>query len=382
MPVRGVDIGTAFMVAAQFKPGDDTLSKSALASTRNCFLVIPADQEESLDAAGVPYVKSAMGDHLYLLGNDAVNMAGVLGEELRRPMADGFISSKEEMSKELMQVLLRYILGLKAGERGRGETVAFSIPGQVFTPATHAGSHAPTHNHLNLNFHRDFFKGLLTDMGFNPIPVNEAVALTYCEVPTVAAPKKGEVADLPLTALSLSFGAGMTNIALTYKSMPVKTFSIPFGGDFIDKGAAETTNTPTAQITILKERGVDLLTGKIVNRSEEDGDDAQSDRQAEAISLMYKDLLSRLVETTNQFFALPQNRSEIKEVIPVIVSGGTTLAPKFMELFDDVFMSNLKVRFKVHAEPRRSSTPLDATARGCLQFARMRPAKPVVEAPK
>ena len=372
--VLGVDVGTAFMVTAKFKPGDESLSKANLSSSRNCFLVLPAEQEDSLIAADVPFVHSKEKGHLYVLGNDAVTLAGVLGEELRRPMADGFISSREEMGKELMQVILRRILGLGDDEKGHGETIAFSIPGQVYN-LTGASTH-PSHNHLNLNFHRDFFKGLLTDMGFNPVPVNEAVALTYAETHAVAPPKKGEVADIPLTALSLSFGAGMTNVALTYKSLPVKTFSIPFGGDFIDRGAAETTNTPTAQITILKERGVDLLSGKIVDRDEEKyGDDAQSDRQAEAIALMYKDLLQRLVETTNQFFALPANRTEIKEVIPVIVSGGTTLAPKFLELFDDVFMQNLNVRFKVHREPRKSQTPLDATARGCLQFARMRSTK-------
>ena len=354
----GVDIGTAFMVAA--RPGADP-KKVAYTSLRNCFLVLPDEQASSLDIAGVPYSQGKLG--LYVLGNDAVNMAGVLGEELRRPLSNGFISAKEEQGKELMQMILENILLSKDAPKPSGETVAFSVPGPVFKPMSGVTAHNPG-SHLNLNFHRDFFKGLLANMGFNPIPVNEAVAITYCETATPA-----DKNEIPLTALSISFGAGMTNVALTYRSMPVKMFSIPFGGDYIDRGAAETTASPTAQITLLKERGVDLLTGRMIEA--ESSDDAQTARQAEAISLMYRELLNNLVETTNQFFALPTNRVEIKETIPVIISGGTTMSPQFDALFQEIFMANKSMRFRLLDQHRRAASPLDATARGALQFAKL-----------
>ena len=87
--------------------------------------------------------------------------------------------------------------------------------------------------------------------------------------------------------------------------------------------------------------------------------------------MMYRELVTKLVTATNVFFALNENRSEIVETIPVIISGGTTKAPGFMQLFEDGFMKNLDVRFKIAKEARQSLTPLDSTATGCLNFVRV-----------
>lgn len=355
----GVDIGTAYMVCAQ---SDETHNdKIRLNSVRNCFIVQPPEQAMSLDISGVPYIEGHQG--LYILGQDAVELAGVTGEELRRPLSQGFISAKEEQGKEVVSLILSKIMGSPSKS---GDVVAFSVPGPVYN-TTGVLQHNPA-SQVNLGFHSAFFKDLLTSLGYNAIPVNEAVAVAYSEM---MEPKNKQ--HLPLTALAISFGAGMVNIALVYKSMLVRSFSLNMGGDYIDRGAAEATSSPVSQITLLKEHGVDLLTGKIVNRDETH--DAQSDRQAEAISIMYRDLLSKVTEAINSFFAMPANRTEIPDTIPVVVSGGTCLSPKFMELFDEVVIQGLDVRFKFWAEPVRAQNPLNSVALGTLAIARMRSSK-------
>lgn len=340
---RGIDIGTAFMVSAV--QNDSSVEVS---SVRDCFLSLSLEQAPMLEMSGISFVQGQ--DNLYVVGSDAVELAGALGGELRRPLSHGFISSKEEEGKAVVSLILEKILG-----KGRGEVAAFSVPGPVFEDGTSKST--------GLEFHTRFFKELIDALGFKARAINEAVAVTYSET---MSPKNQD--EIPLTALSISFGAGMTNVALTYKSLPIRVFSIATGGDNIDEGAATATNSPISHLTMLKEHGVDVVTGKIINS--DSSHDAQSDRQAEAISIMYKELLTKLVAAVNEFFALPANRTEIKELVPVIYSGGTSLIPNFDKLFNEIFMKNLNVRFRV-GTARPAQYPLDATARGALNFSRL-----------
>lgn len=341
---QGVDVGTAFMVAAV----QSTDAKVEISSVRDCFLSLPLEQAPMLEMSGISFVQGA--ENLYVVGADAVELAGALGGELRRPLSKGFISSKEEDGKAVVSLILEKILG-----KGTGEVAAFSIPGPIFENGVIQSN--------DLNFHSRFFQELINGLGFKARAINEAVAVTYSET---MSPKNAD--ELPLTALSVSLGAGMINVACTYKSLPVRMFSIPFGGDFIDDGAAKATNSLSSHITMLKEHGVDVVTGRIINP--DTSHDAQSERQAEAISLMYKELLTKLVDAVNEFFAMPANRTEIKELVPVIYSGGTSLIPGFDKMFNDIFMKNLNVRFRV-GTARSATYPLDATARGALNFARL-----------
>lgn len=352
---RGVDIGTAYIVSAKTDEASKD-GKVKISSVRDCFLALPLEQAPSLEISGVEFIEGQ--EECYVVGNDAINLIGVLGGELRRPLSKGFISPKEEDGKEILQLILQQILGKP---ETKGELVAFSVPGPLFDADS---DHAPKASQdTALTFHTSFFKNLITDLGYTARPVNEAVAVCYNE--TVNPKKKDET---PLTGLAFSFGAGTTNVALVWKSLPVKTFALPFGGDYIDQMAAKATESVLSHITLLKERGVNVMTGKVISKGE--FDDTQTERQAEAIAVAYADLIQKLVNATNKFFAFPDNRVEIPDTIPVVLSGGTTKAPEFMKLFNKVFMEQLDVRFKV-SEARVSTTPLDATASGCLNYVRI-----------
>src|SRR5574343_1203484 len=102
--VIGVHIGTAYIVAA--RAGE---KKTEISSVRDCFLALPSDQAPALDISGVEYIEGQ--EEIYVVGNEAVNLVGVLGGELRRPLSRGFISAKEEDGKEILKLILKQILG-------------------------------------------------------------------------------------------------------------------------------------------------------------------------------------------------------------------------------------------------------------------------------
>lgn len=345
--MQGLDIGTAFIVAV--KATDK--KQSRVSTVRDCFLALETEQAPALELSGVEFIEGSKG--IYVVGTEAVTLAGALGGELRRPLSNGFVSPKEEDGKEILQLILQQVLGDPTESK---ELVAFSVPGPVFD----VDAAAPPKNDMALTFHTNFFRTLLTQMGYEAKPLNEAVAVCYNET---MLPKKG---DAPLTGLAISFGAGTTNVALCYKSLPLRTFALPFGGDYIDQFAAKATNSTVSHITLLKERGVNLVTKQVVKA--EESDDTQTARQAEAIADGYTDLLTKLVVAINKYFSFGTNRVEIPETIPVIFSGGTSMSPGFTQLFSQVFMKELDVRFKVNPEPHPSQSPLDATAMGCLNY--------------
>lgn len=348
-PNRGLDIGTAFIVAAD-NVVDEGASKVRWHSVRDCFMSLPTEQAFQLDIAGVNYDEGT--NSLFIIGNDAIKMAAATGNVCQRPLARGFINADEAQGKEVAMIIMRKILG---EPRTPGEVVVFSIPGAGVGQLGQVPQH----------FHTRFFKDAITSLGYRAVPFNEAAAIIFAETRN---DKK-----LPLTGLAISFGAGCTNVALVYKSLVVKSFNIQLGGDWIDQSAAKATNADVSAITLLKEHGVDVTTGAIINRNESHDD--KSDIYADAIKTMYADLLSRLTTACNDFFNAHENRVEISETLPVYISGGTTKVPGFEKLFAETFMQGFKPRFSLYANAIPAKNPLTCVAEGCLAAADIMTAK-------
>lgn len=354
-PSRGLDIGTANIAAASLTYNEETREFEVQStSLRDVFLAFPAEEQYTLEVSGVPCHLSQDESVAYVIADDAFNMATVMGLSLRRPLANGFVSDKEDQAKEVLNLLLSNLLGKP---KVPGELVVFSVPGIPI------GGDATT-----AQFHTRFFSDLLKKSGFTPMPVNEAMAVCLSEVYV-----PGDIDAIPLTGLCISFGAGMINVALVFKSQLVRSFSLEMGGDFIDHSAAKATNSPVTQVSALKEHGVDVRTGAIVNQLPYH--DHQSERQAEAISMMYKELLSKLRDAINTYFGDPKNRLEIHDTLPVIVSGGTAMSIGFKDLFNDIVLHpdhGVEVRFPLAKDATLAKDPLAAVCQGALTLARIR----------
>ena len=346
MPGRGVDIGTANIAHCRM-----TESRTARTETiRDCFLALPADEQVNLEVAGVNHSMSDDGNHVLVIDQEAAQLAAAAGLELRRPLAQGFISDKEDLSKEVVKLILFQLLG---APQLPGELAVYSVPGEPLDSRT-----------PKAQYHTRFFSSLLKELGYTPMPINEAMAVCFNE--TYQPQKEGY---LPLTGLCFSFGAGMINVALVLRSLCLKSFSIPMGGDWIDEAAAKATNTSLAQVTLLKEEGLNLIERTVY--APQPYHDAVTERQADALALMYEELLTKLRDALNKFFARPENRLDIRDQLPVIVSGGTTMAHGFLKLFDNIVLDGLEVRLPLDKSATHAKNPMVAVAMGAAGFARM-----------
>jgi hypothetical protein len=123
-------------------------------------------------------------------------------------------------------------------------------------------------------------------------------------------------------------------------------------GDWIDAGAAKATGSTKSRICALKEKGVDLM--------------APEGREQEALALYYKALIEYCIDQTAKEFDKIKDRFALPKPIPIVISGGTSLAGNFVPFFEQVFAKKRK-RFPIEvSEIRHASDPLNAVARGLL----------------
>jgi actin-like ATPase involved in cell morphogenesis len=202
----GLDIGTSRIVMADSSAQKD--SRSQL----NAFVAVPSSEmaENVLKHKNMVYERNCK--NLYVYGNDSNFFASFLNVEARRPMRDGLLNAQEEMSQHIMQLIIQRIV-----PRGRGkEMLYFSVPGKG--------------DGVNgkLVYHEAVLRSYLQSLGYNARSINEGQAVVF-----------SELQEENFTGIGISFGGGMCNVSVSFMSMPMITFSIPKGGDYIDRNVTE-----------------------------------------------------------------------------------------------------------------------------------------------
>jgi hypothetical protein len=329
MKAVGVDIGTAFIGSARYQK-DNIAAKYV----RDGFFVMPySDQRKHmLQESKVSFmvkdrVNAPGKQDIYVIGNEAFDMAVLFSQELRRPLASGVISAKERDSEFILKEIIRRV----AGDAEQGDIAYFSVPAD------------PVDRDFNVIYHREMFKRFLTDMGYNASPVNEGMAVAW-----------SELEDKELTGLAISFGAGMANVAMSYKGLEVFSFSVARAGDWIDQQVAKSRGIAEADAASEKEsEGLDPLAPK---------DDVQ-----EAITIFYKSMLEYTVGHIAAAMERHRRDIKIKEPLNFVVAGGTTMPKGFLRLLADAL--------KEHPLPIpvgkvwQAKNPVLAVCRGCLKAA-------------
>jgi len=187
---KGLDVGTANLAAAvQNDEGGITVTVE-----RNAFLDIPSDvySKNMLTKLKVPYV--VHNGKLVVIGEAAFELANVFGRETRRPMCDGLISPNEQEALPMMKMIISKLLG---EPRVPGEACYFCVP----APSLDVDN--------NVVYHQGLFESLVNKMGYTAHAINEAHAVVFAEL-----------AENDFTGIGLSFGGGMANACITYKSIP------------------------------------------------------------------------------------------------------------------------------------------------------------------
>ena len=315
----GLDIGTMNLVVA--RPAGTEVETKRM---RDAFLDLPLTAKKVLKLSGADYIESE--NEILLLGDQAMELAALFGREARRPLSAGLVSAGEMQGLDVLGFMMKHLLG----EPKKGEVCFYSVPAPPIDDPTR-----------DVIYHKMVFERILTEQGYDAYPSNEAMAIVY-----------SEAAEDNFSALSFSFGSGMTNVALGYGAVEALSFSVARGGDWIDAGAAKATGGTAAKICGIKEAGVDLRNPKT--------------REEEAISFYYKELVQYSLHWVATEFQRRGLGQMVTKPIPIIVSGGTSTPTGFIDLFREVLERKGKKMPLEITEVRLAAEPFDAVARGLL----------------
>jgi len=320
---KGLDVGTMNLLSAQ-QDGNETV----FVQQRNSFVEIDYSDmaEQMLSRSDVLHIKK--GDQVYIVGDDALNFANIFNEETRRPMEAGILSSDEKSAIPMIKLITEQVVG---EPQRPNERLFFSVPADPIDADT------------STLYHQKTVESLLGDMGYDPEPINEGMAVIY-----------SELANREFTGLGVSFGAGMTNVCLAYYAVPVMKFSIARGGDWIDEKAAQATGTPVDKVTSIKEEDFRLDFETDVGGIEG------------ALSIYYDNLLDYVIEKIIE----EVDDEDIEEGldVPVVVTGGTSSPDGFENLFAER-LGEAPIPFSVR-DVSRANNPMYSVAQGALVAAR------------
>jgi hypothetical protein len=191
----------------------------------------------------------------------------------------------------------------------------------------------------NVVYHQGLFESMINKLGYTAHAINEAHAVVF-----------SELADADFTGIGLSFGGGMANACICYKSIPCLSFSVARGGDWIDKNVANVLGVPRSKAAYIKERGIDIRDPK--------------SREEEAVTIYYRSLISYVLQNIKSRFESGQNMPNFADPVDIACAGGTSMVGGFLEVFRDEFA---KIDFPIPVgRIFRAEEALTSVARGCL----------------
>ncbi len=324
-PGAGLDLGTMNIISARRGAGGRPDTKRI----RDAFLDLDLSAKRSLRMSGVDYVERE--GVLIVIGDSALTMANLFKREARRPLSKGVISAGELDAQEILSLLIHHVLGDPVV---KGEHCFYSVPSAPLDDPSQ-----------DILYHTEVFRKILTEYGYEAHPTNEAMAIVY-----------SQCGKENFSGLSVSYGAGMCNIALSYRATPAMEFSLARGGDFVDTQSARAVGRTAAQMCAIKEQGINLTKPK--------------GREQEAIALYLRSLIDYSLGNIAAQFKKVQNDVTLPEAIPFVVSAGTSMADGFPDLFKQQFSAIKKKGFPIEiSEIRSAANPMTAVAEGLLVLA-------------
>jgi hypothetical protein len=337
-PGVGLDIGTGFLVACRMNPEGKVETKSV----RDAFLELSPKgdlvfkmMKKGLQKSGVSFIED--NKKLHILGDDSLSVSVEKQMITRRPMQKGVISPREAKALPMFKVLLAELLG---PPKTANEKIVYSIPA------------SPSDAPFDVEYHTSVIEKILSDLGYSGKPINEAQAIAF-----------SELEDDDYTGISISCGAGMTNVCISNMAEVVTTFAVSRGGDYIDYSAATSLGydpkdekvseiTPSL-ITYVKEQGIDISSP---------GDEVMNI----AIASYYNALIRYIVKSVVNEISKLESKPKFLSPVPIVVSGGTSLAKGFLEAIKVELKANEdQLPFKI-GEIRAAKNPLTAVAEGAF----------------
>jgi hypothetical protein len=315
----GLDIGTSRIVVADSPGGHEARTEL------NAFVAVPNSEmaENMLKQRNMVYERNCK--NLYVYGNDSNFFASFLDTDARRPMQYGLLNPREEMSQQIMQLIIKRLIP----QARKNEPLCFSVPGKG------EGVNG------NLLYHEAVLKNFLQSLGYNAKAINEGQAVVF-----------SELQEENFTGIGISFGGGMCNVSVSLMSMPMISFSIPKGGDYIDQSVAEVLGeSNTTKVRIHKEENLDLFR-------------PPKDDLSRALHIFYEDVLQTLVEKLRLEFSRSGKLPKVDRPLPIVLAGGTAKPLGFLQKFESVLKAGEEFPIQI-SDVRMAKDPLATTAHGC-----------------
>ena len=320
----GLDIGTTNIVMTQKNKTE--METSLLV---NAFFSIPYSNfaKESLLKDEIDFFKK--DETLYILGESADRFANIFNSPLRRPIEGGILNPKEKEGENIIKAIIKILVQTP---KKKGETVCFSVPGRPIDEPDSV-----------LIYHESIIKSYLIDQGYIPVSINEGLAVVL-----------SELASNNYSGIGISLGGGMCNVCFSYLSVPVLTYSLRKGGDYIDTMVSQSVGEPLSEIKKVKEKDLDL---SIEPRN----------RIETGLHIFYDALFSALAQSLEKSIGSSENIPRIAKPLPIVLGGGTVLPKGSCERFQKN-LENVRLSVKI-SDVICAERPLYATAKGALMMA-------------
>jgi actin-like ATPase involved in cell morphogenesis len=327
----GMDVGTNMLIAGISENDKNPIFKNQ----RDCFYKIKPKTEVnktsikmSLDKRGVSYIIDEDGCFV-IVGQDSLDIAIERNDVAKRPMMKGIISPKDKASLPMLKFIIKELIG----EGQKDDKCVYSVPAK------------PIDGNFDTVYHREILGTYIRQMGYTATHINEAFAIAL-----------SELLDDGLNGICISYGAGMTNVAITYLGDLLVEFSILRAGDFIDMSVANALDVSPSLVQMEKEAGTDLY--------------KPSTKIMEAISVYYSSVINYTIQNISyELKKREKSLPQFKDPVTVVVAGGLSLAKGFVRRVEEsINIVDLPMRI---GNVRRAEDPLKAVAQGALIAALM-----------
>lgn len=316
----GIDLGASCLVATRKTQDEGVFVKTE----RNAFLSVRDDKaaQDLLTKLKVKYV--SINEQTFVLGNSALDFASMFKRETRRPMRSGILDPSEAESIPIIKLLMQHVLW---SPRRQGEVCCFPVPAN------------PIDTGRDVIYQKGIFEGILKSLNFEPIIIDKGYAVVLSEL---------EYSDF--TGIGISCGSGMVNICAAYKTVPIASFSIARGGDWVDQNAASALGLSASEVAAIKGRGISLK--------------APASREEEAISIYYRSYIHYFLEIMANAFGKSSQTPQFKDPVDIVFAGEASLANDFLDVVREE-LHTVKFGLPLGAI-KRSADPLTSVSRGCL----------------
>lgn len=324
----GLDVGTSFIIAAREKGKTVEYKEFRDAFYRIKPTTPIAAKMIEKGLAGKKFFKDE-DQAFVVIGQDAIEKAVERHDSAQRPMVAGVLAPGEKEARRILKFIIKEVVGTPLTT---GEKLAYSVPAQPIDVITQS---------YDVGFHEDVLRQDLLELGFTPIPVNEAEAICF-----------SELEDDGYTGIALSFGAGMVNVCLMSNGEALLKFATTKSGDWIDRMVSIATQEPDS----------------VVQQQKEDGGFKIGEPHANSIlaacSTYYERLIAYTIQQLKATLSGSKELAKFKDPLPIILAGGTSRAEGFVDKFrEGIQQIGLPIPVK---EVRPAKDQLRAVARGLM----------------